>query len=72
MGGMQIFVKTLAGKDYVLQVESSNTIKDVKSKIHEKEGQSSTQYSTFSHCLKVIIAGWAWQVDLIFHYTSLT
>jgi len=36
--GMQIFVKTLSGKCITIEVEASNTIENVKSKIQEKEG----------------------------------
>ena len=32
-GGMQIFVKTLTGKTITLEVESSDTIENVKAKI---------------------------------------
>ena len=32
-GGMQLFVKTLTGKTITLEVESSDTIKNVKAKI---------------------------------------
>ncbi|KAM8854002.1 polyubiquitin-B-like [Synchiropus splendidus] len=37
-GGMQIFVKTLTGKTITLEVEPSDTIENVKSKMQDKEG----------------------------------
>ena len=35
---MQIFVKTLTGKTITLDVEPSDTIENIKSKIQEREG----------------------------------
>lgn len=50
---MQIFVKTLTGKTITLEVESSDTIDNVKSKIQGKRAPSNTLHTSTTNAEQI-------------------